>query len=74
MSKKTIELKTSDYSKLVALARRTLHIAYVWNDHNFDDPDVMAVETAEQLEINNFNEANDFLGSLPVIIEATKDG
>ena len=47
---------------LEGLARRTLWIAYVWNDHNFDD-DIRkyARETAEECGIKSIEDANTFL-------------
>jgi predicted nicotinamide N-methyase len=50
--------------KLQALARRTLWIAYVWNDHNFYAACVEARTEAEKHGIHNFEEANEFLSSL----------
>ena len=59
---------------LEPLARRTLWIAFVWNDHNFDAAHKYALETAKKYDIHNFNEANDFLDKCDAIISSKKDG
>jgi len=55
-------LKDGDQEKLIALARRCLHLAYVWNDHNFPEAHIEAREQAQRLGINSFEAANEFLG------------
>lgn len=47
--------------KLLPLARRTLWIAYSWNDHNFEPPHLYAREEAESLGINSMDAGNEFL-------------
>lgn len=54
--------------KLQALARRTLWIAYCWNDHNFEAAHLQARKEAEAAGIHTFEEANAFLASLGVQI------
>ena len=64
---KGIELSRDQYRRLVILARMALHTAYVWNDHNFNDkPEVMCRITARGVGINTFDDANDFIASLPL--------
>jgi hypothetical protein len=53
-----------DESTLLALARRCLWIAYVWNDHNFvEDAHKYAKEEAEKCGIKSFEQSNDWLRS-----------
>ncbi len=52
-------------STLLALARRCLWIAYVWNDHNFEAAQKCAKEEAEKRGINSFEQSNDWLRSQP---------
>ena len=47
--------------QLLLLSRRTLHIAYVWNDHNFEAAHKIARETAKECGINSMEEAEDFM-------------
>lgn len=54
-----------DESVLLKLARRTLWIAYVWNDHNFEAAHEVARETCEAVGIKSFDDANRYLESLP---------
>lgn len=54
------------YRILVILARRALHIAYVWNDHNFPPAHMAARETAKSLNIYDLDGANDFIADLPI--------
>lgn len=54
--------------KLQQLARRTLWIAYCWNDHNFEAAHLQARKEAEAAGIHTFEEANAFLASLGVQI------
>jgi len=51
----------SSVLKLYELARRTLHIAYVWNDHNFPHPKSLCRATAEEYGFTSFDDANNFL-------------
>ncbi len=67
MTIETITIRTKDYQKLVALSRRTLHIAYCWNDHNNIPSHQMAKDTARDEGIESFDDANKFIQSLPVI-------
>ena len=60
-----IEIDSESYSKLIKLAIRSLHIAHVWNDHNFKGAHLMALDTSIKIGIKNFDEANDFLSLLP---------
>ncbi|MBI6948557.1 hypothetical protein [Pseudomonas koreensis] len=46
---------------LTSLARRTLWIAFCWNDHNFDHPHLLARKEAEELGITTFEQANAWL-------------
>lgn len=62
-----ITLTAEQYIKLYALARRSLHTAFVWNDHNFSDPEKMARVTAKEHGITSIDDANDFCGSLPTV-------
>ena len=53
-------------STLLALARRCLWIAYVWNDHNFvEAAHKYAKEEAEKHGIKSFEQSNDWLRSHP---------
>lgn len=61
-----MEINEDQYRKLVILARRALHTAYVWNDHNFECARKLAGETAKSVGINSFDSANNFIASLPV--------
>lgn len=54
-----------DQTVLYKLARRTLWIAYCWNDHNFEAAHKEARRTAEECGINSFDDANDWLKKLP---------
>lgn len=56
--------------RLEPLARRCLHLAFVWNDHNFPDADVMAMKEAKKAGIHTLEQANDFLLSIK---EAARD-
>lgn len=51
----------------VALARRLLWIAYVWNDHNFDYAHREARREAEKHGITNLDEANAWLAGQPAV-------
>lgn len=62
-----MEIDSKVYEKLISLSRRTLHTAFVWNDHNFESPEAMAKETAASNGILNTDEANEFMASLPLI-------
>lgn len=46
------------------LARRTLWLAFVWNDHNFDAAHTEALNACKALGINSFDEANEFIESM----------
>lgn len=59
-------ITAEQYRTLVILARRAMHIAYVWNDHNFQPAHILARETAKSLDIHDLDEANDFLAGLPI--------
>lgn len=48
-------------STTYALARRTLHLAYAWNDHNFDAAHLLARQTAEEVGIHSAEEAEAWL-------------
>lgn len=62
-----VELSDSQYYKLYLLARRSLHSAYVFNCHNFQDSvHDMARNTANDIGIKSLEDANDFLSELPV--------
>ena len=61
-----MEINNEQYEKLVILARRALHTAYVWNDHNFECARKIAEKTAKSVGINSFDDANNFIDSLPV--------
>jgi len=54
-------------NNLYDLARRTLWIAWNWNDHNFGPAHNYAREEAIQQGIKSFEEANDFLDKLEPI-------
>ena len=55
---------------LMKLARRTLWIAYCWNDHNFDKPaHHYAQTTAAECGIKSFEEANAWLATPPAAPE-----
>ena len=49
------------YQKLRKLAYRTIWIAYVWNDHNFDAAHLEARRTCERIGLKSFDEAGAFL-------------
>lgn len=59
---KTSDVQMSEQDKLLALAKRCLFLAYVWNDYNFADAHIEAREQAQRLGINNLEMANEFLG------------
>lgn len=46
---------------LKPLARRAVWLAYVWNDHNFDDAHVCARKEAVKAGVNSFDDANIWL-------------
>lgn len=48
---------------LLKLARRTLWIAYVWNDHNFGPAHIEARNTCKALGIMTFDQANEWLAA-----------
>lgn len=52
-------------STLMALARRCLWIAYVWNAHNFEAAYKYAREEAQAHGIKSFDDANTWLTSQP---------
>ena len=55
----------NDNDKLLTLARRTLWISFVWNDHNFDDNiRKYALETCKELDIKSFEDAQKFLARM----------
>lgn len=56
-----VTIDDDDYEALVKLARRTLWIAYSWNDHNFEHPLAYARQEASSLGIKSFEEANNWL-------------
>jgi hypothetical protein len=60
-----VKIEPEDYKKLLILARRTLHTAVVWNDHNFPHPYTIAKETALTVGVENIDDANTFFDSLP---------
>lgn len=60
---------SGDMAKLLSLSRRTLHFAYVWNDHNFGTPKGMAKDTAIDAGLFTLDEANDFLEKFEAILE-----
>lgn len=64
---KTITISETEFRTLRALARRTLWVAYCWNDHNFGPAHKYARKAAGQAGINDFDQANAWLESLPVI-------
>lgn len=51
---------------LIALARRTLWLAYVWNDHNFDAAHLYAKREAQQHGINSFDQAQAWLDATEI--------
>lgn len=61
-----MEISKEEYRKLVTLARRALHTAFVWNDHNFECAGKLAGKTAKSVGINSVDDANNFIDSLPV--------
>jgi hypothetical protein len=50
-----------------ALARRTLWIAFCWNDHNFGPAHLEARKEAERAGIDSFEAANRFIEAMPEI-------
>jgi hypothetical protein len=60
-----------EQTALYRLARQTLHLAFVWNDHNFNHPRDAAVSLCNDLGIKSFTDANNWLESLPKV-EAKK--
>ncbi len=50
--------------KAAKLARRTAWIAYVWNDHNFEDAYIEARRECKEHGIDSFEAANDYLESV----------
>ena len=58
---------------LLQLARTTLWIAYVWNDHNFEHCYKYAREAAEELGINNLDEVNEFISQALTPQETCKE-
>ena len=52
-------------STLIALARRCLWIAYVWNDHNFEAAHKCAKEEAEKHGITSIEDANCWIDAHP---------
>lgn len=61
-----MQISDEQYRKLVILARRALHTAFVWNDHNFECARKLSEETAKSVGITSFDSANNFIASLPV--------
>ena len=49
---------------LIPMARRALHIAFVWNDHTYPSCRKMALDTAEECGIKSFEDANTVLKSV----------
>ena len=62
---------------LIPMARRALHIAFVWNDHNYPSCRNMALDTAEEYGIKSFEDANTVLKSVyaatPSLADAGKE-
>lgn len=52
-----------DLGKIQSLARRTLWLAFCWNDHNFREAHTYAQTAAELSGIKSFEEANKFIES-----------
>lgn len=63
------ELTNSDINNVIKLARRTLHIALCWNDHNFKSYHELAKDDVLSAGIDNIEDANKWLQSLHVKIE-----
>lgn len=53
------------FEQMLELARRTLWLAYVWNDHNFEAAHIEARKTARQNGIDNLEQANKWLADMP---------
>jgi hypothetical protein len=53
------------------LARRTLWLAFVWNDHNFDAAHIEARNACKLCGINSFDEANEFIESMESALAAS---
>lgn len=51
----------TDDERLLLLARRTLHTAFAWNDHNFEPAHKMAKQEAKDCGIDSTEEAEEFL-------------
>ena len=50
------------YGDLVKLSRQTLHLAWVYNDHNFEkSAKQMAKDISIECGIRNLDEANEYL-------------
>lgn len=61
-----MEISREQYRKLLILAKRTMHTAHVWNDHNFvDSAYKLAKQTTASVGITSYDEANNFLEGLP---------
>lgn len=57
-----IELTDDEFKILYDLARRTLHTAYVWNDHNnLEQPVEMCRETCRGNGLDSLAESQIFL-------------
>jgi dihydrofolate reductase (trimethoprim resistance protein) len=60
--------------RVIDLARRTLWIAWNWNDHNFKGAHTYARETAIENGINSFEEANEFLETIRAALKPENAG
>ena len=58
---------------LIPMARRALHIAFVWNDHNYPSCRNMALDTAEEYGIKSFEDANTVLKSVYAVTPRPAD-
>lgn len=70
MTTEHVSVPREDYVVLLNLARRSLHFAFVWNDHNFGDAKFMAKQQAGELGISSLDKANDFLDKSEAILSS----
>lgn len=72
VEQRNAELEKNQES-IQALARRTLWIAYCWNDHNFGPAHLEARREAERAGIGSFEEANKFIEAMPEVRETQEE-
>jgi len=67
-------LSETDIDNLLLLARRTLWIAFCWNDHNFGDDVTYAKSDTDRTGITSVDEAISWLKKMEDLLKAFSIG